>query len=145
MHIAQALLRKHCVKTIAEAFDRYLAVGRPAYVDKERFTPAQVLEVITQAGGVPVLAHPPQLNYGNAARIEQIIKDLKPHGLAAIEAYHSHNSPQQTRLYLDLAHKHDLFVSGGSDFHGPAKPGILLGRPPVPLVACEELIQRLSS
>jgi predicted metal-dependent phosphoesterase TrpH len=143
LHIAQAMVRKRYVKTITEAFDRYLAIGRPAYVDKERFTPPEVLAAITQARGVPVLAHPPQLNYGNAARIEQIIKDLKPHGLLAIEAYHSDNSPQQTRLYLDLARKHNLFVSGGSDFHGPAKSGVVLGRPPVPLVACEELIQRL--
>ncbi len=135
LHIAETLRRKGCVRSTAEAFERYVGKGAPAFVDKERVSPADAIAAIRSAGGVAALAHPPQLLYENRAQLERILRELIRYGLDGIEAYHSDHSPQQTRLYLDLAKRFKLSVAGGSDFHGLAKTGVLLGRPKVPLAA----------
>jgi len=71
------------------------------------------------------------LRYANLAQLERIVRDLADSGLDAIEAYHSDHSPAQTRGFLHLARQLNLGVTGGSDFHGPAKPTVHLGRPKV--------------
>ena len=114
-----------------------------AFVDKERLAPAQAIEGIHGAGGVAVLAHPPQLKYGNLAQLDRIVRTLVSQGLDAIEVYHSDHTPDQTRWYLELARRLGLLVSGGSDFHGAGKPEVRLGRPKVPLVAVEPLLARI--
>ena len=143
VHIAEALRRKGCVASIAEAFERLIGHDGPAYVDKERLDPPEVVRAIADSGGAAVLAHPPQLLYENLAQLERIVKGLAGHGLAAIEAYHSDNTPEQTRAYMKLARKYRLGVTGGSDFHGPAKPDVRLGRPPVPLAALEGRLREI--
>ena len=143
VHIAEALRRKRLVGSIAEAFDRLIGLGRPAYVDKERLSPAQVVAVLAESGGAAVLAHPPQLNYGNLAQLERVVRGLVPHGLAAIEAYHTDNSDFQTREYLRLAKRLGIGVTGGSDFHGDAKPNARLGRPAVPLSMIEGRLREI--
>ena len=135
LHFAQAMRRKGYVKTIGEAFKKYIGPGCPAYVDKERVAPGEIIAGIRKAGGVAVLAHPPQLNCRNSAQLRRIFAELVSHGLGGIEAYHSDHSPQQTREYLDLARRHGLTVAGGSDFHGQAKPDAKIGYPRVPLAA----------
>jgi hypothetical protein len=137
VHIAEALRRKGCVKSIREAFDRLLGNNGPAYVDKDRLLPADVVRAIADSGGAAVLAHPPQLLYENRAQLERVVKNLRSAGLAAIEAYHSDHMLDQTRQYIDLARRLGLAVTGGSDFHGAAKPDAKLGRPAVPLAAIE--------
>jgi hypothetical protein len=93
---------------------------------------------------VAVLAHPSQLKCDNRAQLERIVRDLAGKGLQAIEVYHSDHTPEQTRLYLDIARRFDLGMTGGSDFHGAAKPDVFIGRPRVPLAALgEELTARL--
>jgi hypothetical protein len=143
VHIAEALRRKGCVSTIAEAFERLIGHGRPAYVDKERIDPPEVIRAIADSGGAAVLAHPPQLLYENLAQLERIVKGLAGHGLAAIEAYHSDHTPGQTRQYMKLAGKLHIGVTGGSDFHGAAKPDARLGRPPVPLAVIDGRLRRI--
>ena len=144
VHIAETLRRKRVVKTIEEAFTRFLGNKAPAYVDKERMVPSDAVGAIRASGGVAVLAHPPQLNCENYAQLERILRSLIRAGLNGIEAYHTDNSPEQTRFYLDLARKHNLVVTGGSDFHGKAKEQAVLGRPRVPLAAITgELGERL--
>jgi len=135
LHIARALIRKGYARNIAEAFDRYIGQNAPAFVDKEKLSSAHVVAAIKRAGALAVLAHPPQLNYGNRAELERIIRKLLPEGLDGLEVYHTDHSAQQTRLYLELARKFGLAVTGGSDFHGQAKPEARLGRPLVPLSA----------
>lgn len=135
VHMAEALRRKGCVRTAKEAFQRYIGDGCPAFVDKERLVPADVIATLREAGGLAALAHPVELEYGNRLQLERILRDLIRAGLNGIEVYHSNHSPAQTRLYLDLARGHDLTVVGGSDFHGPAKPDARLGIPRVPLAA----------
>ncbi|KPK80670.1 MAG: hypothetical protein AMJ81_11630 [Phycisphaerae bacterium SM23_33] len=143
LHMAQVLCRKGRARTVQEAFGRYLGCGAPAFVDKERLTPRQALEGIHAAGGLGVLAHPPQLNYGNLAQLERIVRSLVRHGLDGLEVYHPDHTPDQTRWYLDLARRLGLLVAGGSDFHGAGKPEVRLGRPKVPLAAVEQLLAKL--
>ena len=144
IHIAEAMRRKGLVRTTDEAFEKFIAKGGPAYVDRERWTPARTIQAIRNAGGVPVLAHPVQLNYDNRAQLMRIVRNLTDHGLEGIEAYHSDHSARQTRFYIALAKHLGLAITGGSDFHGPAKPQAQLGRPRVPLSALtDSLLQRL--
>ena len=145
LHMARLLVRKGCVRDLDEAFARYLGRGRPAYVERERFTPEEAIEAIHAAGGVAVLAHPVHLGADNAAQLERFVRWLVHHGLDGVEVYHCDHSPQQTRRYLDLARRLGLLVSGGSDFHGPAKPDVRLGRPRVPLAAVEQLLAKLGA
>ncbi len=135
MHIAEALRCTGCVKSTAAAFDRYIGDGGPAYVDKERLSPRQAISAIRSSGGIAVLAHPAQLRCANRAQLERTVRELVDAGLGGIEVYHSDHAPDQVRLYLRLARRYGLTVTGGSDFHGASKPGVRLGRPRVPLAA----------
>jgi predicted metal-dependent phosphoesterase TrpH len=131
LHIAQALLAKGYVRSLDEAFVKYIGRRGPAYVEKDKLPASAVIAAIHAAGGLAALAHPPQLRYANLAQLERIVRDLADSGLDAIEAYHSDHSPAQTRGFLHLARQLNLGVTGGSDFHGPAKPTVHLGRPKV--------------
>jgi predicted metal-dependent phosphoesterase TrpH len=121
-HIAQALVDAGHVDTVYDAFRHYLAKGRPAYMERYKLTPVQALETILAAGGVPVLAHPRRV----LAHIPQLVRA----GLAGLEAYYP-NHPEPEQLFLvNLARKHNLIVTGGSDFHGPgiteaSEPGVV--------------------
>ena len=144
MHIAETLRLKGYVRSTAEAFEQYLGDNTPAFVDKERVDPAEAIAAIHRAGGVAVLAHPIQLRYQNRAQLEQIVRNLLRDGLDGIEAYHGDHTARQTHLYLDLARRLGLVVTGGSDFHGPLKPQASLGRPRVPIAAITaRLVKRL--
>lgn len=114
--VARALLAAGHVTSLQQAFDRWLADGRPAYVPRIGASPAEVVRLVTRSGGVPVLAHPGLL------RRDELIPELAEAGLGGIEAYHSdHDAGAQSR-YLRLAARYDLAVSGGSDFHGDDHP-----------------------
>ena len=144
VHIALALLAKGHVRNLDEAFEKFIGRGRPAYVDKERLSPPQAIAGIHAAGGLAILAHPPQLGCQNDLALVRVLRDLIHDGLDGIEAFHSDNDPRQTRLYLDFARRFNLGVTGGSDFHGTGKPQVHLGRPAVPLEALgDRLMQRL--
>ncbi len=125
-HIAAALMRKGYVSSIKEAFEKYLAQGRPAFVKKQRLTPKEGIELIKKAGGLAVVAHPVYLQR-SGIELEELITELKGYGLGGIETYYSEHSKDLENKYLSLANKHDLVVTGGSDFHGNNKPGIELG------------------
>lgn len=141
LHIAEALRRKHFVSSTGDAFDRYIGEGRPAYIDKERLPPREVIAAIREAGGLAAVAHPVQLGCTNRLQFETILRGLIRDGLEGIEVYHSDHNPEQTRLYLDMARKFDLAATGGSDYHGRNKP-VQLGRPVVPLGANSDKWQR---
>lgn len=126
-HFAKVLVEKGVVKSSAEAFQKYLGKGGLAYVDKKRMTPFEGIRLIHQAGGMPALAHPNQYDFDEPSGLEEMVAELKSYGLAGIEAYYSTHSEQQTAQYKHLAEKYDLAITGGSDFHGAAKPMIELG------------------
>ena len=110
--IAQYLIAAGHVSTVTEAFDRFLGETCEAYVPHQGASPATVVAMIVRGGGVASLAHPGRLNR------DEIIPDLVGAGLACIEAYHStHDASAQAR-YLDIAGRHSLLVTGGSDYHG---------------------------
>ncbi|MBU7006474.1 PHP domain-containing protein [Phosphitispora fastidiosa] len=127
-HFAAVLKKKGYINSVEEAFDRYLGAGRPAYVKKDKISPAQGIEMITGAGGIPVLAHPHYLRAGGREEFEELLRALCGSGLMGIEAYYSTHSATETAYFCALAKTNGLLVTGGSDFHGANKPEIKLGR-----------------
>ena len=125
-HIAQLLMQKKYVTSAKEAFDRYLAEGRLAYVARELPTPAEAISWIREAKGVAVLAHPTWVKESGEG-LRTCVTTLKEAGLGGIEVHYSTHSKSQTAGYLDLAHRLDLLITGGSDFHGLTKPDIEVG------------------
>lgn len=123
-HFARLLVEKGYVSTIQEAFDKLLAKGAPAYVEKQRLSPSDSVSLIHSAGGAAVLAHPYQLKLSSHREIEDTIVWLVGLGLDGIEAIYSRHSPEQRTEYADLAAKHGLLITGGSDYHGRYKPDI---------------------
>ncbi|MBC7288941.1 MAG: PHP domain-containing protein [Armatimonadetes bacterium] len=115
-HVARALVKVGAVSTPQEAFDRYLARGKPAYVPRYKLSPEEAVQLIIQAGGMPVFAHP------GLARRDDMIDTLIPAGLLGIEAYHTEHSAAETQKYINMARRRGLFITGGSDSHGPKGP-----------------------
>ena len=126
-HIAQVLLQKGYTTTIQEAFDKYLGKGAPAYFDKFRLNAEDAIAMITDAGGVPVLAHPFTLKCKNQGELEGLIKHLTSHGLQGIEVYYTEHNEKQISRYRLLAERNNLLLTGGSDFHGANMAGVELG------------------
>jgi predicted metal-dependent phosphoesterase TrpH len=126
-HIARAMVAKGFARSIDEAFDKYLANGQPAYVDKYRLDCAQAINVISRAGGIPVLAHPCLLPIKEPERLEMFIVLLKTMGLKGIEVFYPEHDFEATAFYKTLAKRHDLLMTGGSDFHGEIKPDVQMG------------------
>ena len=125
-HIAQLLMQKKYVTSAKEAFDRFLAEGKPAYVPRELPSPAEAIRWIREAKGVAVLAHPTWIKEtGDGLRT--CVTALKEAGLGGVEVHYSTHSKAQTAGYLELAQRLGLLVTGGSDFHGLTKPDIEVG------------------
>lgn len=119
-----AYLQKHgYVKNRADAFSKYIGDHCPYFVPREKVTPFQAVSLILQAGGVPILAHPP-LYHMAKDRLDTLVAKLKEHGLMGIETLYSSYNGQDERDMMRLAGKYDLLPSGGSDFHGDNKPGL---------------------
>jgi len=125
-HIARYMLKRGFVKSIDEAFRKYIAQGRPAYVDKYRVDCERAIEIILDAGGIPVLAHPILLNFDKNETIELFVL-LKDMGLKGVEVYYPENPPEMTAFYSELAKRYGLLKTGGTDFHGSLKPDIQMG------------------
>ncbi|MBN2301715.1 MAG: PHP domain-containing protein [Lentisphaerae bacterium] len=125
-HFAQALVANGFVESKQSAFDRFLAKGRPAYVDRFRQKPSESIAAIVDAGGIAVLAHPFTLELG-LRQLRTLIAEMTEDGLGGIEVYYAEHSPEQIKQYHDLAEEFGLVATGGSDFHGEANPAIRLG------------------
>ncbi|RJP86740.1 MAG: PHP domain-containing protein [Desulfobacteraceae bacterium] len=126
-HIARLMVQKGFARNINEAFDRYLGKGRPAYLDKPRIDFRSAVRFIQSAGGIPVLAHPGLLNMPDDASYDALISELVTMGLQGLEVFYPGHSSGQTDLFSNLAQKHHLLVTGGSDFHGAVNPDVQLG------------------
>ena len=125
-HFAQAMIEQGFVKNKEEAFDRYLGKGKPAYVDRFRYSVEESISLIRESGGVPVLAHPFTLNLGRK-RLRLFLAELAEKGLQGIEAYYSEHDRDQQRFCISTARDLGLALSGGSDFHGALNPDIRQG------------------
>jgi len=132
-HIAKALLERGYVGSLNEAFDRYIGLRGPAYVSRYKLTPAEAVKMITDAEGLPVLAHP--------RGQEDVIPKLAALGLVGLEAYYPSYSREERDLLAKLAEEHNLIATGGSDFHGynGGDPARSLGEVPVPLESLKRL------
>ena len=142
-HIAQLMVKKKVVASIDEAFDQFLGTGKPAYVDKKRVDFDKAIKIIIAAGGVPVLAHPGLLDYKNENQLDELIGKLKETGVQGVEVYYSGHTPDETRLYADLARRHNLLMTGGSDFHGTIQPEIEMGSGRGDLIVPYDLFEKL--
>ncbi len=120
-HYAKYLFNHGYTNSIKEAFERYVGDHCPYYLPREKVTPAQAVEMILAADGVPVLAHP--ILYGMGTKtLDTLVAELKEAGLMGIEALYSTYNPSNERHIRRLADKYHLLISGGSDFHGTNKP-----------------------
>jgi hypothetical protein len=135
-HIAQAMLEKGYISSIREAFDKYIARDGPAYVEREKLTPAQAVELIVQAEGLAVMAHPL-----TAPDPEAMIAELKKVGLVGLEAYYDGYSAEEISALVELAERHGLITTGGSDYHGlDESDETMMGGVEVPMAAAEKLM-----
>lgn len=126
-HVARAMVEAGHVPDMAAAFDRFLAVGKPGYVPRRNLSPEDAIQLIREASGVPVLAHPGLIGD------DSIVPDLVRAGLGGIEAHYPQHPLPLRQHYVDLAARHGLLVTGGSDYHGPeSRHRVDLGAVPLP-------------
>ena len=143
-HFARALFEKRYIQSTQEAFTKYIGNNGPAYVEREKVTPDKVIKLILDNSGIPILAHP--LLYGlNNAELNNLIKELLSYGLKGIEGIYSLNTFSDDQYLKKLAHKYNLLISGGSDFHGDNKPNIQLGTGRGNLFIPNTLLERLKN
>ncbi|MEN3043472.1 MAG: PHP domain-containing protein [Fervidobacterium sp.] len=132
-HFARLMANKGYVRSIDEAFEKYLRDGGLLFVEKRRLKPKEAIDLIKNAGGIAILAHPfeilrakntteDDLNY-----IERLILELVDYGLDGIEVFYSTHASSQTNDLLKIARKYDLMITAGSDFHGDNRPSVKLG------------------
>ncbi len=127
-HFAEFLLRKGYVRNRQEAFDLYLADTAQAAVERDEPGLAESIAVLRQSFGMPVLAHPVRLPFGNEPDAMRVLLEaLCAAGLQGLEVWHSEHSAAEQAFYETLAKSHGLQATGGSDFHGTNKPSIALG------------------
>ena len=110
--VARDLIRAGYVASIHDAFDLWLATGRPAFIPRTGPSPAAVVGAIHEAGGIASMAHP------GVTKRDELIRPLIDNGMDAIEVYHSDHTPEAERAYKEMADRHDILITGGSDFHG---------------------------
>ena len=135
-HIAEAMLEKGYITSFKEAFDKYISREGPAYVEREKMTPVEAVELVLQFKGLPVLAHPFTIN-----NPETTIAELKAAGLVGIEAYYNGYTADEISQLVSLADSYGLITTGGSDFHGQEiTPDATIGGVYVPMEPVEQLI-----
>jgi len=117
-HIAQALVEAGHVSSVNEAFELYLGRNRPAYVEREKMTPAEVVQLLRKVGGLAVLAHPRELE----GQLDGLLPELKAAGLVGMEVYYQDYTPEEIQRLLAWARRFDLLPLGGSDYHGLGGP-----------------------
>ncbi|MCD6358998.1 MAG: PHP domain-containing protein [Dehalococcoidia bacterium] len=136
-HIAQAMLEEGLISSFREAFNKYIGRDGPAYVEREKLTPVEVVVLLDSLGYLPVLAHP-----ANIDNLGTLLEELKDAGLVGMEAYYGDYSHRVVQDLIDVADRYGLIPCGGSDFHGLADIGVgaELGSVDVPIESAERLI-----
>ena len=132
-HVARTLVKEGLTRNLDEAFERFLKKGRPAWVPKAKMSARESVDLIHQAGGLAVMAHP-GLN-----RTDDIIPGLVAAGMDGIECFHTKHSTQMAERYLEIADRFHLLVTGGSDCHGFSKARPLIGTVRLPYEHVEKM------
>ena len=137
-HIARAIVSAGGVDNVMEAYAKYINDSSPVYVARKTVSPHDAVEIINDAGGIPVFAHPIDVDIS-----EKLTKELVSYGLRGIEAYHRKHSPAVVEYFSSLADKYGLIITGGSDFHAPSvnHGAIFMGKNFVPDWVYDELIK----
>lgn len=137
-HIAKAITNVGGTSSVMEAYAKYINDNSSVYVKRKTVTPHDAVEIIYDAGGIPVIAHPHDLD-----KAEELIKNLMHYGLRGIEAYHRKHSPAIVEYFSSMAEELGLIVTGGSDFHAPniMNGQIILGKNFVPEWVYDKLIE----
>lgn len=143
-HFAAALVEAGAAESVDDAFDRYLADGRPGYVAKSRLTGAEVAALARASGGVAVLAHPFSLGL-TGADLAGAVGGLAAAGFTGIEAIYGRYSPRQRIELANLAARFDLVATGGSDHHGDLKPDLRVGTGRGDLAVPDKALARLEA
>lgn len=145
-HVAEAMVERGYVASISEAFERYLNRNGPAYVERYKLTPVEVVRLITAADGLPVLAHPVIFGPGEIAEepldLEAMLPPLVRAGLVGLEARYPGYTAEMTELLLATAERFGLLTTGGTDFHGRGALTTPPGDVWVPLSVVEALQER---
>jgi len=137
-HIAQAMLEKGYISSIKEAFDRYIARDGPAYVEREKMTPVEAVQLVLRNKGIAVMAHP-----FTVPEPEAMIAELKAAGMAGIEAYYNGYTAEEIGQLIAMARNHELVVTGGTDYHGlDDSKETMMGGVDVPVAVVQGLIAR---
>jgi predicted metal-dependent phosphoesterase TrpH len=144
-HFARAIVRKGYASSVGEAFERYIKKGAPCYVNKSRFSPRRSIELIRNASGIPVLAHPDSLNIDPLEELPKLLGELVGMGLLGIECYYYNHSKEKQAYYLKLAERLSIIATGGSDFHGDDRPKVALGTGTGGLRVPDEVMERLAA
>ena len=135
-HIAQAMLEKGYITSIKQAFTNYIERDGPAYVEREKMTPAEAVGLILKASGLPVMAHPLTIN-----DYEPMVAELKTAGLVGLEAYYNNYTADEINRLVSLADRYNLIATGGSDYHGlDDSTETMIGGAEVPMESAERLI-----
>ncbi len=137
-HIAKAITNAGGTTSVMEAYAKYIHDDSPVYVQRKTVSPQDAVEIIYDAGGVPVIAHPHDLDIA-----ESLIKELMQYGLRGIEAYHRKHTPACVEYFSSMAEELGLIVTGGSDFHAPniMNGQIILGKNFVPEWVYDKLLE----
>ncbi len=144
-HIAAILIRKGYFENNAEAFERCLRRGRPAYCRRELPSPEESIKRIHHAGGVAIWAHPLYRNKYTRSHVRGVLKKLVPLGLDGIECFYTGFTTRQTDTIIELADQHGLLLSGGSDYHGKNLPLISMGNGDGSLTVPKECLVKIKS
>ncbi len=135
LHLARAMVKEGIVDSLEEAFRKYIGEKGPAYVAGFKFSPDGAIKFIRDFGGIPVLAHPHSLHN------DDLIFKFIDYGLKGLEVYYPGHTQGMINLYLGIAKKFNLVVTGGSDCHGNAKPEVKIGSIKIPYELVEKLKQ----
>lgn len=134
-HVARAMVEAGVVRTMKDAFtEEFILDGGRCYVQRVKISPSQAIEQIHRAGGVAVAAHP-----GRTGLTDDEVANLVSWGLDGLEVHYPRHSKAEIIRFAELAGRHDLLVTGGSDDHGDINEGRLMGRVRLPWPHVERL------
>ena len=140
-HIGEVMIRNGYAKTMSGVFEKFLKRGGPCYVPRFKLSPKEAVEFLKKIGAIPILAHPGYIS--SKIDLDSFIAEQKQHGLMGLEVYYPSHTKEQIKLYKELAKKHDLLESGGSDCHGKLNDGPFIGSLNIPYSLLTKIKERL--
>ncbi len=141
-HFAGVMMNKGYVESVAEAFDHYLAAGRPAYAPRKTLEAGEAITLARESAAVPVVAHPHTVGL-RASEVATGLQDLVRQGLGGMESYYGEYSPEMRHRLSDICDELGIVATGGSDYHGRYKPDLQIGVGRGDLRVPDEVLDRL--